>query len=91
MSPMTKTPAKKLSARFTKDFAKTLKGFVRATSKGGYANVAFVIGYLDSATGRVSDWSPIPAAHVGDYANGRQAADALKSTQSRRKNKSARL
>lgn len=79
----------KLSNQITKDFTKVVKAFVRNSTKGGHGNVAFVVGFLDAATGKASTWSGIPEKHMAAYASGWQAGARKEPT--KRKVSGARL
>jgi hypothetical protein len=79
----------KLSNQITKDFTKLVKAFVKNAAKGGRANVAFVVGYMDAACGHASTWHGIPDNNILDYSNGWQAAAGK--DPNKRKTKGARL
>lgn len=74
---MAKTDITKLSLKLTKDFEKLVKAFVRdigRNTESARAEAAFVIGYLDSATGNVTPTNLIPEGHFTDYSKGWEAA-----------------
>lgn len=74
---MAKTNITKLSLKLTKDFEKLVKAFVRdkgRNTESARAEAAFVIGYLDSATGNVTAMNLIPEGHFASYSKGFEAA-----------------
>jgi hypothetical protein len=80
----------KLSNQITKDFTKLVKAFVRNAAKGGHDNIAFVVGYLDAATGTSRmGWSKIPENHFIAYSRGWQSG--MEKEPAKRKTRGARL
>lgn len=69
--PRTKE-ASKLSKQLTKDFEKLVKSFARQAAKDK-RSLAFVVGYLDSATGNVTNLKPSPEGEAA-YSQGFKAA-----------------
>lgn len=70
---MAKTNITKLSLKLTKDFEKLVKAFVRdigQNTESARAKAAYVIGYMDSATGNVTATNLIPEGHFADYSKG---------------------
>jgi hypothetical protein len=79
----------KLSNQITKDFTKLVKTFVKNSAKGGQDSIAFVVGYLDAATGRASTLRGIPEKNFVSYSNGWQSGAEKEPT--KRKVSGARL
>jgi len=64
---MPKVSTSRLSEQLTKDFKQLVKTFAKELGKGRRASLAYVIGYLDAATGNTS---AIPESHILDYSRG---------------------
>jgi len=62
-----------ISAKSTKGFGRLVKTLSKDISKGR-ANVAFVAGFMDSATGLIRSWDSIHESHIADYSRGWDAA-----------------
>lgn len=74
----------KFAKQATKDFAKLVKRFARETAKGNTSGAAFVVGFLDAATGN-SSFSNIPESNVIDYSKGWRAGTSSKTSKRKAK------